>query len=398
MRLYLMIFLVAAVVTWGSSWVVYRLSLRWKLAPAVRERDMHSQPTPRLGGVAMFIGLVAAFGVAALVPLQIFQIIFDDPGPIWGILGAALIIVVLGAADDLLDLDWMLKLAVQMIAAVILAWQSIQIVSLPIGNSIAVASPLVNLLLTVGLVVLVMNAINFIDGLDGLVAGVALIANGVFFLYSYLLVAETSPNNHFNLASLVAIILVGVCAGFLPMNWHQAKMFMGDSGALMVGLMMAVSTISVTGQLNPASLESRVLWAAYIPILLPVAVMIVPLLDFFLAVIRRVQAGKSPFSADRQHLHHRLIDMGHSHVRAVLIFYCWTAVLSGGLLLVFMTGSFVWSVVALVLGCFGCLWLTLVPKGTERGGAVLLSRLAFPWVRLGQVLNRRVFRRNGVLE
>ncbi|MFC4223111.1 MraY family glycosyltransferase [Lysinibacter cavernae] len=366
MRLYLLIFAIAALVSGGASYIVYKLSTKYRLAPAVRERDVHSTPTPRLGGIAMFCGMLVAFAVASQIPLPIFSIIFADPGPIWAILGAALLIVVVGIADDIWDLDWMIKLGAQMLAAGLLAWQSIQIVSLPIGNSIAIASPLANFVLTVFLVVLVMNAINFIDGLDGLVAGVAIIANGVFFIYSFLLVQQTSPNNHFNLASLIAVILVGVCVGFLPFNWHKARMFMGDSGALLVGLMMAVSTISVTGQLNPGSLDTKVLLAAYIPIILPFAVMTVPLLDFSLAVIRRVQAGKSPFTADRKHLHHRLLDMGHSHLQAVLIFYAWTAVISIGFLFIFISQSFLFPLIFMGVGFLGCLAMTLAPLGRRK--------------------------------
>ena len=191
--------------------------------------------------------------------------------------------------------------------------------------------------ITVFAIVLVMNAINFIDGLDGLVAGVALIANGMFFLYTYLLVQKTSPLNYFNLASLLAVVLVGACAGFLPLNWHPAKLFMGDAGALLIGLLMATSAIAVTGQIDPASIggsassfrrSSRSSCRSRCSC--------IPLLDFGLAVIRRLRAGKSPFAADRKHLHHRLLDMGHSHLHAVLIFYAWTAVASIGCLLSFV--------------------------------------------------------------
>jgi UDP-GlcNAc:undecaprenyl-phosphate GlcNAc-1-phosphate transferase len=222
--------------------------------------------------------------------------------------------------------------------------------------------------MTVFAIVLVMNAINFIDGLDGLVAGVALIANGAFFLYSYLITVRTSPSNYFSLASVIAVILVGACAGFLPLNWHPARMFMGDTGALLVGLLMASSAIAVTGQIDPVALQQggpRSLLPAFIPIILPFAVLIVPLLDFGLAVFRRVRAGKSPFSADRKHLHHRLLDMGHSHLQAVLIFYAWTAVVSIGCLLFFFQP--LWPAVAfLCVGLVVCTALTLAPLSRRK--------------------------------
>jgi UDP-GlcNAc:undecaprenyl-phosphate GlcNAc-1-phosphate transferase len=180
-----------------------------------------------------------------------------------------------------------------------------------------------------------MNAVNFIDGLDGLVAGVAIIANSVFFVYSYVVTYEpTTQSAYFNLPQFVSAVLIGACIGFLPLNWHPAKLFMGDAGALLVGLMMAAAAISVTGAVDPESMaSSRQLLPAFIPILLPLAILMMPLLDFALAVIRRLRAGKSPFSADRKHLHHRLLDMGHTHFQAVLIFYCWTAVFAIGTLL-----------------------------------------------------------------
>ena len=223
-------------------------------------------------------------------------------------------------------------------------------------------------------IVVVMNAVNFIDGLDGLVAGVCLIANGVFFAYSYLLVRDTGASSYFNLASFIAAVLVGACIGFLPLNWNPAKMFMGDSGALMLGLLMATSAIAITGQLDPAIIGDNdvfgrsQLLGAFIPILLPIVVVILPLLDFGLAVIRRMGAGKSPFSPDRKHLHHRMLDMGHSDRDAVLIFYAWTAVVSLAFLLMYIgtaqewPGDYLLGVVFGAVGVVACLVVTLLPS------------------------------------
>jgi UDP-GlcNAc:undecaprenyl-phosphate GlcNAc-1-phosphate transferase len=337
MTLFVLLALVSAVVTFGFSIVVLKLSHRYRLYPAIRSRDVHTRPTPRLGGIAMFLGILAAFGVAYLIASQFapLRLIFANPEQILAILGAALLIVLLGVADDIWDLDWMTKLAGQFIAAGLVAWQGVQVLSLPIGG-LTVGSAWMSIMITVVTIVVVMNMINFIDGLDGLVAGVALIANGVFFLYSYLLVRDTSPTNYFNLASLIAAILVGACVGFLPLNWRPAKLFMGDAGALLVGLLMATSAIAITGQVDPTAVNRSQLFPAFIPIILPFAILIIPLLDFGLAVFRRVRAGKSPFTADRKHLHHRLLDMGHSHLHAVLIFYGWTAAASVGCLLYFV--------------------------------------------------------------
>jgi UDP-GlcNAc:undecaprenyl-phosphate GlcNAc-1-phosphate transferase len=383
MTLLVVIGLITAIVTFVLSIVVWRVALRFKLYPRIRERDVHTKPTPRLGGDAMFLGILVAFGVAYVFSLTfpgfggpLLGAVFSDPTPVFAILGAALLIVVIGVADDLWDLDWMTKLAGQFVAAGLVAWLGVQIYSLPLGGGVTVGSPWMSVVMTVFAIVLVMNAINFIDGLDGLVAGVALIANGAFFLYSYLITVKTSPSNYFSLASVIAIILVGACAGFLPLNWHPARMFMGDTGALLVGLLMASSAIAVTGQIDPVALQqggARSLLPAFIPIILPFAVLIVPLLDFGLAVFRRVRAGKSPFSADRKHLHHRLLDMGHSHLQAVLIFYAWTAVVSIGCLLFFFQP--LWpAVVFLCVGLVVCTALTLAPLSRRKIVEVVAER------------------------
>jgi UDP-GlcNAc:undecaprenyl-phosphate/decaprenyl-phosphate GlcNAc-1-phosphate transferase len=357
---------VAALVTWGFSILILRLSHRYQLYPKIRSRDVHTQPTPRLGGVAMFLGVLVAVGVAWFVPQ--LHAAFNDTWQVATILLAALIIVVMGVVDDLWDLDWITKLAGQFIAAGVLAFGGTQIALIPFGG-ILLFSPFQSLILTVFVVVLVMNAVNFVDGLDGLVAGVAIIANGTFFVYTYL---QQSVNNlpYFNLAALVAAVLIGICIGFLPVNFHPAKMFMGDSGALLVGLLMAVSAINVTGEIDPGQVVSQridhsTLIVAYIPILLPFAILVIPLLDFALAVLRRLRAGKSPFSADRKHLHHRLLDMGHTHLHAVLIFYAWTLVASVGLLM-FLFIPWWWAAVFIGVGFIVTSGFTLAPLSRRK--------------------------------
>ena len=377
MTLFLALAFLTALVTFVGSLIVWKLSLKYRLYPKIRARDVHTRPTPRLGGVAMFVGILTAIGAAAFVStlgssrFSIIAIIFQNPAQILSILGAALLIVLIGVADDIWDLDWMTKLAGQFLAAGLVAWQGVSIVSLPLGDVVGVGSSWMSATITVFTIVLVMNAINFIDGLDGLVAGVALIASGVFYLYSYLLVQQTSPLNYFNLASLIAVVLVGACAGFLPLNWHPAKLFMGDAGALLIGLLMATSAIAVTGQINPGSVGLDQLFAAFMPIILPFAILAIPLIDFGLAVIRRLRAGKSPFAADRKHLHHRLLDMGHSHLNAVLIFYAWTAVASVGCLLTYVFPVYfdidsMWAFVLLGVGFLVCAALTLAPLGRRK--------------------------------
>lgn len=368
---YVLVAVVSGAVTFGLAILIYKLSHRYRLYPKIRERDVHTRPTPRLGGIAMFIGVVVAFGIGSLLPQ--FALIYARPGPILAILGSALLIVVIGVIDDIIDLDWVTKLAGQIIAAGLLAWQGVQILVIPLPNLLIAPSSFYSLAITLIAIVLVMNAINFIDGLDGLVAGVAIIANGAFFIYGYQIsYGPTEQSDYFNLAQFVSAVLIGACLGFLPLNWHPARLFMGDAGALLVGLLMATSTIAITGTIDPGRLSqsggplgASELLGAYIPILLPFAVLIVPLLDFSLAIIRRLRAGKSPFSADRKHLHHRLLDMGHTHLHAVLIFYGWTAVASGaGLMLLFT--DWWWAAIVTAVGLVICTVVTLAPLSRRK--------------------------------
>lgn len=371
---YVLTALVAAGTAFVFSLVIWKLALKYKLHPPVRERDVHTRPTPRLGGIAMFIGVLVAFAFASQVPW--FSLVFADPGPILAILGSALIIVLVGVADDIWDLDWMTKLAAQIIAAGLLAWQGVAIVSLPIGG-VAVGSSTMSLIGTILIVVVVMNAVNFIDGLDGLVAGVVIIGNGVFFLYTYVLTRVIGEAEYFNLSALISVILVGACLGFLPLNWHPAKMFMGDAGALLSGLLMAASAISVTGQISvPAVVAERtLLLPAFIPVVLPLAILILPLLDFSLAVLRRLRAGKSPFAADRLHIHHRLLDLGHSHFHAVLLFYAWTTVVSVGcLLFLFVPWQIALTLVG--LGIAACTAVTIAPVIANHRRRIAAERAA----------------------
>jgi UDP-GlcNAc:undecaprenyl-phosphate GlcNAc-1-phosphate transferase len=183
-------------------------------------------------------------------------------------------------------------------------------------------------------------------------------------------------SSYFNLSLLISAVLVGACAGFLPLNWHPAKMFMGDAGALLVGLLMATSAVAITGQIDPSALSANPadagvvgrsqLLGAFIPIILPFAILIVPLLDFALAIVRRLRAGKSPFSADRLHLHHRLLDMGHSHLHAVLLFYAWTSVIALSCLMFFVFQPYWFALAFLVVGVIVCTVFTLAPLGRRK--------------------------------
>ena len=354
---YVLVTLTAVAVSFLLALALWQLGVRYGWHREIRPRDVHQEPTPRLGGIAVYVGMVLATLVASQLPH--FEKAFQDPRSIIAVLVAGFIVVALGVVDDLIDLDWLTKLSGQFIAAGVVAWQGVQIVSIPVGG-ITLFSPTLSLVLTVLAIVLVMNAVNFIDGLDGLAAGVALISNAVFFLYALVLSLGEGGTPYFGLATLLAVLLAGSLLGFLPLNWHPAKLFLGDSGALLVGLIMSVSAISVTGQIDPGAISPTQLLPAFLPVILPLAVLIVPLLDFSLAVGRRLRRGMSPFDADRAHLHHRLLDMGHSHRQAVLILYSWTAVLAIGTLMFLFVAWYV-ALGIIVVGLVGSTVVTLSP-------------------------------------
>ncbi|NMR19947.1 glycosyltransferase family 4 protein [Cellulomonas fimi] len=366
MRVYLLVLLIAAAVTYLVTPVARWVALRVGAITAVRDRDVHAVPTPRLGGIAMLAGLAVAFAVASQIPF--LAGVFADSRQAWGILGAATMVCLLGVADDIWDLDWITKLVGQVLAAGFLAWSRVLLFQLPIGSALFASSDRTWLFLTVLTVVVAMNAVNFVDGLDGLAAGMIAIGGTAFFVYTYLLTREASPTDVSNLATLAMAALVGACLGFLPHNFYPARIFMGDSGSMLIGLVIAAATIVVTGQIDPAVVTARQTIPAFLPILLPIAVLLLPLLDMGLAVIRRVGAGRSPFHPDRMHLHHRLLALGHSHRRAVVIMYLWTAVFAFGAaaLVLLPTTTVLWTLAAAAVVA---VLLTLGPlRGRDRAG------------------------------
>jgi len=326
-REYLLVFVVAAAITYAATPFVRWLAVRTGAYTPVRERDVHAVPTPRLGGLAILLGFVAAMLVASRLPYlsQLFA-----TGELRGVLAAAVLVCLLGALDDIRDLDWLTKLAGQMLAAGIMAFQGVQLLSLPLFGVTVLPAPVL-VVMTILIVIISTNAVNFIDGLDGLAAGVVGIAALAFFLYSYLVSRSYDPPNVFSTASFITAALVGCCAGFLPHNFHPARLFMGDAGSLLLGLLLAAATISMTGSIDPGvSVTGNPSIAIYLPIVLPLAIMCLPLVDVALAVVRRTRAGMRPWHPDAQHLHHRMLQIGHTHRRAVLLLYLWAALVSMG--------------------------------------------------------------------
>lgn len=325
MREYLLCLLAAAAVTYLTTPLVERLARRLGVIAEVRDRDVHDRATPRLGGLAMLFGLLAGLLLASKLPMM--GAVFQSGGAPLALLSGVFVIVVLGIADDKWGLDAPVKLAGQVLAAGLMAFQGIAVIWLPIGGTF-VLDPLTSVLFTVLIVLVSINAINFVDGLDGLAAGIVAVAAGGFFAYSYLLSVELGVERA-TLATLVSVLLVGMCLGFLPHNAYRARIFMGDTGSMMLGLLLAAATITLSGQIDPSAVAGPTLLPAVLPILLPVAVMAIPLIDLFGAVIRRTRAGRNPFAPDKEHLHHRLLEMGHSQSRAVLLMYAWTGLVAG---------------------------------------------------------------------
>src|SRR5664279_5471213 len=326
MREYLLVFVVAAVITYAATPFVRWLAFATGAITPVRDRDIHTYPIPRLGGLAMLLGFVAALLVASRLPYlsQIFQ-----GGEMAGVLIGAVSVCAVGVLDDIRELDWLTKLAGQMIAAGVMAFTGVQLLSLPLFGVTVLPAPVL-VTLTIFTVIISTNAVNFIDGLDGLAAGVVAIAALAFFSYSYLLSRTYDPPNVFSSATFITAALVGICVGFLPHNFHPARLFMGDSGSLMLGLLLAAATITMTGNIDPGQVGGNPSVAILLPVVLPLAILSLPLLDVLLAVVRRTRAGRRPWAPDAEHLHHRMLRIGHTHVQAVLLLYLWAAVVALG--------------------------------------------------------------------
>lgn len=345
MREYALVFITALAVTYVLAVPARELAVRTHAVARVRDRDVHEIPIPYFGGVAMMGGVVAAVLIAGQLPFlghsPIRDLIFADARAV--LVGGAVMCAV-GVADDIFELDAVTKFAGEVLAAGVVVVQGFQLFWLPypgderslsffsIGGSQAA-------LLTIILIVATVNAVNFIDGLDGLAAGVIGIGAAAFFSFSVSLVFV----NGFELATTAALLtaaLAGACFGFLPHNFFPARMFMGDSGALLIGFLLACSAISLTGQFSTTTINQGVggaqasLLPALLPLILPFSVLLVPFLDLVLAVVRRTRAGRSPFSPDKKHLHHRLVEIGHSQRRAVLVMYLWAALVAFGVVVI----------------------------------------------------------------
>ncbi|WP_022871285.1 MraY family glycosyltransferase [Yaniella halotolerans] len=345
MKVYLAVVALTALLSFVLTPMARLLGVRGRVYTPTRKRDMHREPIPKLGGAAMAIAVVISMGLASLVPFLsgIYQ------SPMRGILVAILIILIMGVADDLWDLHWIVKFAGQILAAGIIAAAGIRVEAMPVGW-FHVDNEIAQILITIFVIVLTINAFNFVDGLDGLAAGVAVIGGSAFFLYSYVLTRTINAYDYSNLSTLLTALLIGACIGFLPFNFHPAKIFMGEVGAQLIGLLMATAAVAVTADLGALEGFRFRNVPAYMPILLPLAVMLLPLLDLFMAVLRRTARRSSPFTADRGHIHHKLVDGGYTHRQAVLLLYLWTFVVGfGAVSLTYFAAEIVFTVVGIAM-------------------------------------------------
>jgi UDP-GlcNAc:undecaprenyl-phosphate/decaprenyl-phosphate GlcNAc-1-phosphate transferase len=368
-REYLLVFLVAGVASYLLCVFARELAIRSGAVARVRDRDVHATPIPYFGGVAMLGGLGAGLLVARHLPfLSTSQpFVFHDSGIV---LIAGAMICAVGVVDDLIELDALTKLGGQILAAGFLVLNDVRLWSIKLpGAGQFVLDPSQGALLTMLLVVGTMNAVNFVDGLDGLAGGVVLIGSVAFFLFSYQL-ADANGETLAITAAMLCAAMGGACAGFLPHNFFPARIFMGDSGSMLLGLVLSGSALTLTGQFASVAVDRGGTDGSIVmllPILLPISILVVPLADLVLAVVRRTRRGQAFYQPDKEHLHHRLLEIGHSQRRAVLIMWLWAGLIAFGAVLVSLySGMLTWALIA-ILTVLTVLLTFLLPRVQRPG-------------------------------
>ena len=352
---YLIVGGTAALVTFVLIPIVIWLSPRMGAVVAPDERRVHTRPTPTAGGAAMIVGVVAAAVVAFVHPE--FEDVVAARTELLGVVVAAFVMWSVGFVDDIREITAPAKMAGMVLAGSLLSLTGVSILvfRVPFFDVLFLSTDW-SFFVTVLWVVGMANIVNFIDGLDGLAAGIVAIASGTFLLYA-LRLGNEDVLDPANPGALWAVITLGVCIGFLPHNVHPARIFMGDGGALLLGLLMAASTMSVGGRATAEFSGQSFFFFA--PIFIPLVILGVPVLDTIWAVLRRTVRGRSFATADKEHLHHRLMNLGHGHRRAVLILWAWTALLSVFVLYPTYTGEgdaiVPIGILALALGLFSVL-------------------------------------------
>jgi UDP-GlcNAc:undecaprenyl-phosphate GlcNAc-1-phosphate transferase len=356
LRSYLLVAVMAAGLTYCLTPLVRAAMLRIGAVDQPGGRKMHAIATPTLGGLALFFGFIGGLGLSSLLFPRLF--ISSEAAGI--AIGAALMVGI-GIIDDLKGLSAPAKLAGQILAASVMTLAGVQVLFFwlpsfgPLREGVVSLAPELGVPVTVLVVLVTVNAVNLVDGLDGLAAGLVGIGALAYFVYSYRtgasgLIAEDSP------APLLCALLVGVCVGFLPHNFNPARIFMGDTGAMLLGTLLAGATITGIGRTTQPQAGDQ--FALLIPVAIPILVLALPFLDTLFAVGRRMRSGSGVMTADKNHLHYRLLEIGHSHRKAVLILYAWSALLAGSVVALSFTGPrrvLPFFLVVVACGVFGLL-------------------------------------------
>ncbi|MDR1355520.1 MAG: undecaprenyl/decaprenyl-phosphate alpha-N-acetylglucosaminyl 1-phosphate transferase [Propionibacteriaceae bacterium] len=372
MREYILVMLIAAGITYLSSGLFRRVAVRIGAVAVPRSRDVHVEPVPYFGGLAMLSGVGIAFFIASRLPfLSSHTVVTRDS---MGVFLAALIICIVGAIDDLIDLPVIAKVFGQVVAAGVAVLHGVRLYWISLPGSIYALNTPTSILVTVIFIFVIINAINLVDGLDGLSSGVVGIGASAMFLYTYSLAFERSLSVC-TTSSLITVVVMGVCLGFLPHNFHKAKMFMGDSGSMLLGLLLACSTISFTGQID-SSLLATDKAGIWMPFMLPLAVMFVPLMDLVLSYIRRTLRGRWWFEADKEHLHHQLLSRGHSMVGTVVVMYLWTALFAYGVVGIALLRQ--WWLAVMLVGVAVLLFLVTIRNGRREISDKSIGKISLP--------------------
>jgi UDP-GlcNAc:undecaprenyl-phosphate/decaprenyl-phosphate GlcNAc-1-phosphate transferase len=362
---YLVVFGASALTSFAATPLVRRLAVRVRAIYQPNDRTVHAVPTPTMGGTGLYLGLLVGLGVSRELPF--FDAMNQGSAEPLGALLACTAILALGIVDDLRGIRALTKLTGQIFCAGILVLAGVQLQYFVMPGSGGGPYSIVTLgadlavPFTVLWVVVIVNAVNLVDGLDGLAAGMVAIASGTFFVY---MVSSDSLFGTASAAALLSCITAGICVGFLPWNFHPAKIFMGDSGAMLLGMLVAIATISGVGR-NPFPPSGGDLAVIAIPLLVPLLVLAVPFLDVLLAIARRARRNVGLGQADKEHIHHRLMDIGHSHRQAVLLMYLWSALIAGSALSVGLIDGWL-AAGAVTMGAVVLFLATALPRLTDR--------------------------------
>jgi UDP-GlcNAc:undecaprenyl-phosphate GlcNAc-1-phosphate transferase len=321
---YLVVLLVAAVTTSLLTRPARVIAKKVGFVSIPGDRSVHQRTTPYGGGSAMFAGLCIAMAAGALIP-SLRALFVDTDEPV-GVIIAALVIVIVGMVDDSRNMSAPAKIAGQVLAASVLYFAGVTMYwfKVPFGGVLVLGASVLPLITSLWVIALT-NAINLIDGLDGLAAGIVAIASGALCVYG-LRLEDLGLLQSTNIGPLIAAATCGICLGFLPSNYHPARLFMGDTGALLLGVLMSAATMVIGGRTPPAS---GVTYFFFAPLLIPFFILGVPLVDMGFAFVRRTASGQGFHNPDKDHVHHRLLRLGHGHRRTVVILWLWTALLSG---------------------------------------------------------------------